>query len=41
MMVTLQYGVLWDSYIKPANLFDRDNRWNTGCGVQATPGQTS
>ena len=26
MMVTIQYGVLWDSYIKPANLDDGDDR---------------
>ena len=25
MMVTLQYGVLWNSYIKPANLDDDDD----------------
>ena len=25
-MVTLQYGVLWDCYIRPANLDDGDDR---------------
>jgi len=37
MMVTLQYGVLWNSYIKTANLDDSDDRQNTGCFEQANP----